>query len=460
MSNRRGKRCYLQDVVIYFVSTTYPRFITTCGAHADRPAYTPFQRLPHWIVMSHQLDERGRTEYPFPVMDAVEPSSSSSNSLTSRSRTSNSRSRRSSPSTLSRHRSRVERDGDNVQRSRSPSAHYRASGGRNRRADEAERRVVETLRRLRSAHEATMLAQADAARASEELRQYKYRLEEAQREIHKAQEILNQIEQEKAELEAEAARARSTARKYREERLMARAREEGRQDGYQEGFSRGKNLSYQEARATTQARGRDLNRRMTEGEDEEETESGDGDYNRRSPVPIPVRRDIRPPSQPIWRPPSRPINSRASQRSPPHVSDVAPHAAILPPPRDSGSQRKTSVAGRTTREDRRPGLPVKRFRDRTSGGSGGIPEIVVESPTTATSSRSSTTVTVTQPHLLSPELTQTPLYAPQDVMVMSVEVPQTYYGIPLENRQLTPLSGLNLATPGLLSTLPPGFSPI
>lgn len=215
--------------------------------------------------------DRHSHEFPFPRMDAYPSSSPSSGSLPSRSDSSQSKSLRSSASSsrsaLPR-TTRVERDQESY-RSGVPSKllsrlmprdHHDTRSLRTilavttdrlesetHRADEAERRVVEVLRRLRTAHEATMLAQADAARAREELTLYKYRLDDARRELDRAQEIINELEQEKLEAEAEAARARSTARRYREQQLVARAREEGRQQGFQEGFSRGKDLGYQEA---------------------------------------------------------------------------------------------------------------------------------------------------------------------------------------------------------------------
>ncbi|CDO77743.1 hypothetical protein BN946_scf184993.g6 [Trametes cinnabarina] len=116
-----------------------------------------------------------------------------------------------------------------------------------RRADEAERRVLEVLRRLRTTHEATLLAQSDAAHVREELTLYKYRLDDALRQLKRAQEIINELEHEKEQAELDASRARTVARKYREQHLVARARQEGREQGFQEGLSRGRDLGYQDA---------------------------------------------------------------------------------------------------------------------------------------------------------------------------------------------------------------------
>ena len=114
------------------------------------------------------------------------------------------------------------------------------------RADAAEQRVKEVLRKLRAAYDATQLAQAEASRLKEELTLYKFRLDDAQRMILQAQETVDELEQARREAEADAARARSTARRFREQQLIARAREEGRQEGFQEGFSRG-TTRYEEA---------------------------------------------------------------------------------------------------------------------------------------------------------------------------------------------------------------------
>lgn len=111
-----------------------------------------------------------------------------------------------------------------------------------RRADQAEQRVIDTLHRLRAAHEATTAARAETTRANETVQLYKLQLDYAQREINRAQEILNQVEHERAEAEAEAARARSTARRLREDNLVSKAREQGRKEGFQEGLSAGRSM--------------------------------------------------------------------------------------------------------------------------------------------------------------------------------------------------------------------------
>lgn len=131
-----------------------------------------------------------------------------------------------------------------------------------RRADEAEQRIIDALHRLREAHEATLLARSEAARANQELNVYKLQLQNAQQEIARAQEILNQVEQQRIDAEADAARARGAARRLREEKLISKAREQGQQEGFQEGFSRGKTMGYYEARSSEP---RSLERRYTPG---------------------------------------------------------------------------------------------------------------------------------------------------------------------------------------------------
>ncbi|KAI0634550.1 hypothetical protein C8Q77DRAFT_1056017 [Trametes polyzona] len=322
--------------------------------------------------MSRIIDEDNRHEFPFPRMDTFRSASPSSGSLPSRSDSNQSKSLRSSTSSGSPlPRARVERDHESL-RSGAPASkllsrlmsreHHDTRSLRTiiavtterlesetRRADDAERRVLEVLRKLRAAHEATMSAQADAARAKEELTLYKYRLEDAQREISRAQDIINELEQEKLEAEAEAARARSTARRYREQHLMSNAREEGRQQGFQEGFSRGKDLGYQEAledegleRVIEERRYQKRPVLVEEIEDEED-EVAPSRYRAGTPAPdlrnyIPasvsrIRTPAPEPRDPTPGPSRRPPSSapsRASQRDEPRVSDAAHFAPTLP----------------------------------------------------------------------------------------------------------------------------------
>ncbi|KAI1792738.1 hypothetical protein LXA43DRAFT_1130431 [Ganoderma leucocontextum] len=214
-----------------------------------------------------------------------------------------------------------------------------------RRADDAERRVAEVLRKLRLQHEATMLAQAEVSRAKEELTLYKFRLDEAQREILRANEAISDLQQQKDMAEAEAARARSTARKFREQQIITRAREEGRQEGFQQGFSRGTSIGFEEAAIADSSRDRRYGvptieevpeeeeprvpryRAGTPGPTELRVRAPAPEYHNRAPGPftMPSERATPPAVPPPRRPPSR-----ASQRT--HIPDTAHHAATLPVP--------------------------------------------------------------------------------------------------------------------------------
>lgn len=241
-----------------------------------------------------------RNEYPFPVVDPVEPPSSPSDSLPS---TSHSKSHRSEGT--SRHHRRYDRERDHDFTSASARLLARLASrderdvkhvrtllvltterleSETRRADQAEQRVVDTLHRLRDAHEATTAARAETTRANDTIQLYKLQLDYAQREIHRAQEIVNQVEQERADAEAEAARARSTARKLKEENLITRAREQGRKEGYLEGLSAGRTMLLAEGRGTpTRGSGRRLPMRATVDEDEDDP-IDDAPLRSRSPV--------------------------------------------------------------------------------------------------------------------------------------------------------------------------------
>ncbi|PIL28904.1 hypothetical protein GSI_08950 [Ganoderma sinense ZZ0214-1] len=309
-------------------------------------------------------------------MDSPRTSSSGS-SLPTRSESSRSKSLRSSSSSVSRPRPppprvRGERDSGestlpDVQQKLlahlMPREHHGSRGLRTalaitterlesetRRADDAERRVAEVLRKLRLQHEATMFAQAEVSRAKEELTLYKFRLDEAQREILRANEAISDLQEQKDLAEAEAARARSTARKFREQQLIARAREEGRQEGFHEGFSRGTNIGFDEAAAADSSRDRRYGvptieevpeegeprapryRAGTPGPTELRVRAPAPEYYNRAPAALTVPSERSPPPAvpPPRRPPSRSTLSRASQRN--HVPDVAHHAPTLPVP--------------------------------------------------------------------------------------------------------------------------------
>ncbi|KZT04990.1 uncharacterized protein LAESUDRAFT_249907 [Laetiporus sulphureus 93-53] len=222
-------------------------------------------------IMPHILGEKGMHEFPFPAMDAgkLSPASTNTDTLPSapsrpRSSSSHTTSQRSDysppPRVIRNHapreRIRAPDQGSDYSNAKSgllarllslsreehSAAHLHTllavTTDRLRsetfRADAAESRALDALHLLRQANQATIAARADSARATEELSLYRMRLEEAQKEILRAQELVNSLEKEKRDAEAEAARARTAARRWREESVLRRAREQGYWQGRQE----------------------------------------------------------------------------------------------------------------------------------------------------------------------------------------------------------------------------------
>ncbi|KAI5987600.1 hypothetical protein EDD15DRAFT_1470317 [Pisolithus albus] len=112
------------------------------------------------------------------------------------------------------------------------------------RADTAERKFKDLLARFKDANNTRLVAQADVARLTEELRLYKAALEQAQKEIFKAQNVLQQVEDQKREAEEEATKLRRKVRKMNEEKIVELAREEGRRQGLREGIQMGNDVGY------------------------------------------------------------------------------------------------------------------------------------------------------------------------------------------------------------------------
>ncbi|EIW82557.1 hypothetical protein CONPUDRAFT_163696 [Coniophora puteana RWD-64-598 SS2] len=131
--------------------------------------------------------------------------------------------------------------------------------GETRRADDAERRVVETVVRFKEAADARVAAQQEGATVREELELYKDALERAQKEIFRAQEVLNTLEGRARDAEEECARYRRRVRKMTEERMVEMAREEGRKQGIKEGMrlGLGKDILVHERSRRPPARTRD-----------------------------------------------------------------------------------------------------------------------------------------------------------------------------------------------------------
>ncbi|KAK7680381.1 hypothetical protein QCA50_016621 [Cerrena zonata] len=207
-----------------------------------------------------------------------------------------------------------------------------------RRADQAEQRVVEVLERLRTANETISVVRSEASRANEELRLYKLQLDNAQREILRAQDIVDQLTSEREEAERAAAHARSVARRYREDGLMHKAREEGRREGYQEGYYQAKTMSY----IVSQPRPRLANQMVIQSTPYIE----DDEYEDEQPEPIQVHSDDRAEQvfqrtstparypSPRTRPRSNTAPSRSQLRSvtPAHMNEAAHFAPTLPVP--------------------------------------------------------------------------------------------------------------------------------
>ncbi|KZT70322.1 hypothetical protein DAEQUDRAFT_725605 [Daedalea quercina L-15889] len=124
------------------------------------------------------------------------------------------------------------------------------------RADEAEVRAREAALRFKNMHDAKVQAEQDTEHHKQSLELYKLQLANAQEEINRAQKIIDTLEAQRIEAEEVAARARTTARKLKEEKLAALAREEGRREGYEAGLAQGRNLGFEEGRAEGYSRGR------------------------------------------------------------------------------------------------------------------------------------------------------------------------------------------------------------
>ncbi|KAI0038675.1 hypothetical protein FA95DRAFT_1187647 [Auriscalpium vulgare] len=122
------------------------------------------------------------------------------------------------------------------------------------RANDAERRAAECLVRARTAIDARVIAEAEAARYREELGLYKVQLDQAQREIFRAQEVVDGLEARRRDAEEEAVRSRTVARKLQEQRAVDLAREDGRKEGWRDGVRRGWRMGWEEAQGERRAR--------------------------------------------------------------------------------------------------------------------------------------------------------------------------------------------------------------
>ncbi|KAL4074314.1 hypothetical protein V8B97DRAFT_1930774 [Scleroderma yunnanense] len=168
------------------------------------------------------------------------------------------------------------------------------------RGDTAERKTKEAVIRFKDANDARVIAQADVARLTEELRLYKVALDSAQKEIFKAQDILREVEERRNEAEEEATRLRRKLRKMNEERMLEIAREEGRKQGLREGMVMGKDIGYLHGRNNGHFNGqttadRPMERYFTTP-DETEVRRSRGDLGEESEPPYTVTSTHFPPS--------------------------------------------------------------------------------------------------------------------------------------------------------------------
>lgn len=167
------------------------------------------------------------------------------------------------------------------------------------RANEAERRVQEANDRWKLVNQARLQAQADMARATEELRLYKIQLDAAQSQVTRANDLISQTDKERALAEDEAAKARRTAKRYEMELLIKQAKEEGRRMGRREG--------YEEARfRAVEYRGQDRKYPQYEDGYDEDT------YIEDMPVPVPYEDEL---DDPTRTHPIRPESAPRPRRS-------------------------------------------------------------------------------------------------------------------------------------------------
>ncbi|KAI0832819.1 hypothetical protein BC628DRAFT_355177 [Trametes gibbosa] len=133
------------------------------------------------------------------------------------------------------------------------------------RADAAEHKTREVLALFKSANEAKLAAEQEAARTNEALRLYKMQYQHARDEIQRAQKLIDSLEIQRVDAEEAAAKARSMARKMKEETIILSAKEAGRRQGLEEGLAQGRVIGYEQGRVAGYEDGRaDTERAYTE----------------------------------------------------------------------------------------------------------------------------------------------------------------------------------------------------
>ncbi|KAF5385780.1 hypothetical protein D9615_002335 [Tricholomella constricta] len=114
------------------------------------------------------------------------------------------------------------------------------------RTAEAERELFQLAKHLKRVNDARLVAQQQAAKASEELKLYKTQLQHAQQEIFRAQAVLDDVDRQRYKAEKEASQAKTLARRLNRDLVIKAAMEEGRRIGLQEGLERARTLALQD----------------------------------------------------------------------------------------------------------------------------------------------------------------------------------------------------------------------
>ncbi|KII89567.1 hypothetical protein PLICRDRAFT_53945 [Plicaturopsis crispa FD-325 SS-3] len=177
-------------------------------------------------------------------------------------------------------------------------------------ADNAELRVQ--MRALIAERDRARTEVVQVRRALEE---WQRRCGEAQQEIFRGQAILDRVEAQRLDAEADAARSRSTARQFKEELLVIRAREEGFEIGFKRGFARARNEA---------AGGNRYGQELVREDSDESDPSIETAFTTELPPP---------PPPPIERPRrSQSARPSTSSRHSHRTHDTALHAPTLPVP--------------------------------------------------------------------------------------------------------------------------------
>ncbi|KAF9528494.1 hypothetical protein CPB83DRAFT_854244 [Crepidotus variabilis] len=205
-----------------------------------------------------------------------------------------------------------------------------------KRADEAERRLLEVTAHLKAVNDARLQAMQESARAQEELKLYKIQLDTAQREIYRAQDVIAIVDRQRHTAEKEAAKNRTKARQLNETLLVQAAREEAWRMGLKEGLDRGRNIALAEQLPSglPHPPPRDEDYSFEESGSSPEDEQQPGPFGNRSPS-LRSRAPSEPPMGELRSPSPEPI----PMNLPPIMSTPTPSAPLSMPP----SSRPPSV---------------------------------------------------------------------------------------------------------------------